>query len=58
MYKMCCIYLLVDFGELFQIILKERDLLFLGNVAKSLFTVKLCTLKIKKKKYNMEIIKH
>lgn len=38
------LYLLVDFGQLLKVILQEGDLLFLGNIAKSLLTVQLCTL--------------
>lgn len=38
-------YLLVDLGELFQVVLQEGDLLFLGHIAKSLLTVQLCALK-------------
>lgn len=38
-------YLLVDLGELFQVVLQEGDLLFLGHVAESLLTVQLSTLK-------------
>ena len=38
------LYLLVDLGELLQVVLQEGDLLFLGHVAQSLLTVQLCTL--------------
>lgn len=37
--------LLVDLGELLQVVLKEGNLLLLGHMAKSLLTVQLCTLK-------------
>lgn len=46
-------YLLVDLGELFQVVLQEGDLLFLSHVAKSLLTVQLSTLKNQNHRFNV-----